>query len=63
GGEEDYGYALKVLEEHPPQCQIVFTPVGGIDMKWLAEKVLEDGVAVRVLPQLHKLLWGNERKR
>ena len=33
----------------------------GTDIEWLAEKVLEDGLDVRVLPQLHKIIWG-ERK-
>jgi organic radical activating enzyme len=32
-------------------------------MKALAEKVLEQGLNVRVLPQLHKFIWGDEDNR
>lgn len=35
------------------------------NLKWLAEKVVKDKrmVGVRVLPQMHVLMWGNERGR
>ncbi len=63
--EEDYRYAKEFLSkhghEHEPECEIIFQPVGGTDIKWLAEKVLEEGLDMRVLPQLHKIIWG-ERK-
>ena len=62
----DYEYANKILIEHKPQCNIIFIPMGGIDLKWLAEKLLDErrlydklGLNVRVLPQLHKLIWRN----
>jgi 7-carboxy-7-deazaguanine synthase len=42
---------------------VIFTPVGGKDLRWLAEKVLEDRLDVRVLPQLHKFIWGDEDDR
>ncbi|MCK4717986.1 MAG: radical SAM protein [Thermoplasmata archaeon] len=58
---EDYEYAIKVLDEHPPPCSIVFTPVGGTKLKWLAEKVVKDLLSVRVLPQLHKIIWGDRK--
>ncbi len=64
----DYDHALKILREHHPDCHIIFTPLEGIELKWLAEKVLEDqslfeelGIKIRVLPQLHKLIWGDAR--
>ncbi len=59
----DYEYAAGVLKEDGPGCNIVMTPVDGRDLKELAEWVLEDGLNVRVLPQLHKIIWGNERAR
>ena len=59
----DYEYAVGVLKEHGPVCNIVMTPVDGRDMKELADWVLEDGLSVRALPQLHKLIWGDERAR
>jgi len=59
--ERDYEYAKKVLKEHKQNCTVIMTPVGGTDLKWIAEKVLEDKLEVRVLPQLHKMIWGNKR--
>ena len=60
---EDYEYARNVVREHTLICEVIFTPVGGKDLKDIAERVLEDGLEVRVLPQLHKFIWGNEENR
>ena len=59
----DYRYAKEVLEKHSPKCEVILTPVGGTDLKPLAEKVLKEGLDVRVLPQLHKFIWGDEDNR
>jgi 7-carboxy-7-deazaguanine synthase len=59
----DYEYAKRVLAEHRPACPVVMQPEGGRDLKPLAGWVLEDRLDVRVLPQLHKLIWGDERGR
>ena len=58
--ETDYEYASSFLEDHKAeiQCDIVLQPAWGTDMKWLTERVLDDKLKVRVLPQLHKLIWG-----
>ena len=61
--EKDYGFAKRVLKKHKPVCNVIFTPVGGLELRWLAERALADRLDVRVLPQLHKLIWGNERAR
>lgn len=62
--ERDYDYAMEILERYLPECEVVFTPVGGVDMKWLAEKLIEDRTTgIRALPQLHKIIWGNERRK
>jgi 7-carboxy-7-deazaguanine synthase len=61
--DADYEFAKKIIAEHEPRCEIVFTPVGGKDMRDLAERVLKDGLQARVLPQLHKLIWGDEDDR
>jgi 7-carboxy-7-deazaguanine synthase len=58
--DEDYDYAKQVIEDHNPVCNIVMTPVNLTELKPLAEKVLEDKLNVRVLPQLHKIIWGNK---
>jgi len=52
-----------MIEKHSPKCEVIFTPVGGKDLKALAEKVLKQGLNVRVLPQLHKIIWGDEDNR
>ena len=59
--KRDYGYAKSIIKKYNPRCNIVLTPVGGVDVKKLATNVLSDGLNVRVLPQLHKLIWGNRR--
>lgn len=32
----------------------------GVEMRWLAERILEDRLPVRLQTQLHKLIWGPE---
>ncbi len=61
--ENDYRYSKEILEKYPTKSEVIFTPVGGTDLKWLAEKVLKEGLDVRVLPQLHKFIWGDEDNR
>ena len=61
--DTDYAYAKEVLDTYSPKCEIIFTPVGGKDLKSLAEKVLKENLNVRVLPQLHKFIWGDEDNR
>lgn len=63
GDDEDFEFALDIIEEHAPKCEIIFTPVGGIDLREVAEKVLKSGLDARVLPQLHKYIWGDEDNR
>lgn len=61
--DADYEFARKVIDEYGPKCEVILTPVGGKDLKGLAEKVLKDDLQGRVLPQLHKLIWGDEDDR
>jgi 7-carboxy-7-deazaguanine synthase len=61
--DADYSYAKEVIGKYCPKCEVIFTPVGGKDLRSLAEKVLKDGLDVRVLPQLHKFIWGDEDDR
>jgi 7-carboxy-7-deazaguanine synthase len=63
GDDADYRYAKEVIAKYPPMCEVILTPVGGKDLKSLAEKVLKEGLDVRVLPQLHKFIWGDEDNR
>jgi len=59
----DYEYAKGVISKHKPVCEIIMQPVGGTELKELAEWVLQDGLRVRVLPQLHRIIWGEEKSR
>ncbi|MGQ9588624.1 MAG: radical SAM protein [Thermoplasmata archaeon] len=61
--DRDYEYAKEVLQKYSPKCEVIFTPVGGKDLRGLAEHVLKDGLDARVLPQLHKFIWGDEDNR
>ncbi len=56
--KKDYDYAKNSIKKYKPGCSIIFMPVGGINVKKLAANVLKDGLNVRVLIQLHKLIWG-----
>ena len=58
---EDMMYAAKILKEHKVDCPVIFTPVGGLTLEPVADFVLKKKLNVRVLPQLHKLIWGDKR--
>ena len=57
----DLEYAVEILKKYSPKCEVIFTPVGGMDIEPLAEEVVERRINARVLPQLHKIIWGNKR--
>lgn len=60
--ETDYEYAKGILRRYRIRANVVFQPVHGTSLKWLTERVLEDRLErVRVLPQLHKIIWGETR--
>ncbi|MFQ6012772.1 MAG: 7-carboxy-7-deazaguanine synthase QueE [Thermoplasmata archaeon] len=58
----DYEYAKAVLQENAPHCAVVLQPEGGQSLLPLAEWALRDGLPVRVLPQLHKLIWPEKER-
>ena len=59
--EEDFKYARKIMDEYDIKREVVFQPVWGTDIKWLVSRVMEEKLNVRVLPQLHKMIWGEKR--
>jgi len=60
--ENDYSYAKNVLSRYDIRTSIIFQPVYGKSPTWLAEKILVDNLnSIRVLPQLHKIVWGEKR--
>ena len=58
---EDMMFAAKMLKDNKIECTVIFTPVGGLDLGPVADFVLKKKLNVRVLPQLHKLIWGDKR--
>lgn len=55
----DYLYAKRVIARYPMPTEVVFQPVWGTLAGRLAEWVLRDRLAVRVMLQEHKVLWGD----
>jgi 7-carboxy-7-deazaguanine synthase len=73
----DYAWARGLIlelerERRLPTREILLSPavaalgspgkVEGVTPTWLAERILEDRLPVRLQVQLHKLLWGADRK-
>jgi 7-carboxy-7-deazaguanine synthase len=58
---DDMMYAAKLLHDNKVECTVIFTPVGGMALEPVADFVLKKKLNVRVLPQLHKLIWGDKR--
>ncbi|HBT97408.1 MAG TPA: radical SAM protein [Desulfobulbaceae bacterium] len=57
---EDYQFARDFLRTHPlpTATPVYFSPVSGrLSLADLAAWMLNDGVAVRLWPQLHRLIW------
>lgn len=60
--DADYEYAMGVIAGHCIKASIIFQPVYGTKADWIAERILRDRMEdVRVLPQLHKIFWGEKR--
>lgn len=63
--QEDYMYAKDILKDINLPLDVILQPAGGEikRLKWIAESVLQERVKVRVLPQLHKMIWPDEKSR
>lgn len=72
--KEDYAWAREIVRSKIIKNteEILFSPAvpalqapgkyPGVSALWLAEKILEDQLPVRLQLQLHKLLWGPDKK-
>jgi len=58
--KNDLRYAENIIKEYDIKANIIFTPVGGMDLEPVARFVLSKHINARVLPQLHKLIWGDK---
>jgi len=56
---DDLKYAENIIKKYDIKSTIIFTPVGGMDLEPIARFVLTKRLNARVLPQLHKLIWGD----
>lgn len=75
---EDYFWAKELLQTEPKlsallPSQILFSPVispstdekeadRSLSWQWLADQILADGLQVRLQIQLHKLIWGPNKR-
>jgi len=57
----DYEYARNVVLKNNFSAKVIFQPVYGSSLKNLADLTLKDNLDVRVIPQIHKLIWGDIR--
>ncbi len=60
--ESDYRWAKQILQQHhlDEKCAVLFSPAHGkLNATQLAEWILRDRLPVRMLLQLHRLLWNN----
>jgi 7-carboxy-7-deazaguanine synthase len=60
----DYDFAREVIERHALAGRpLLFSPVWGeLDLRTLAEWMLQDRVPARLQTQLHKHIWGAEAR-
>ncbi len=58
---DDLTYAEGILKSYEVKSNVIFTPVGGMELEPVARFVLSRMINARVLPQLHKLIWGERR--
>ena len=62
----DYEWSRERLREHAldRRCDVLFSPsYGQVELRALAEWILEDRLPVRLQTQLHKHIWGEEKGR
>ncbi len=64
-GTEDYAWARDWCRARDVlgRLDVLFSPGwGALDPAWLAERILQDRLPVRLQLQLHKVIWGPERR-
>ncbi|MEM0156398.1 MAG: radical SAM protein [Thermoplasmataceae archaeon] len=59
--EADYEFSREFVGGLDEEKNVVFQPAWGSDARMLAEAVIRDGLNVRVMPQFHKMVWGDRR--
>ncbi len=62
----DFEWAKEMIEKHNLNCKanVLLSPVSEeLNPKDLTEWILQEGLDVRLQLQLHKIIWGEERRR
>ena len=59
--KNDLEYSIRFLQDNSLNVEALFQPAWGTSLQWIAEEVLGRGINARVLPQLHKIIWGERR--
>jgi len=67
GGREDFDCAKRILSAYPDIGQLDNPPLfsaayGRLPLAMLAEWILEDRLTVRLQVQLHKMIWGEDKR-
>ena len=60
----DYDFSKEFVEKHrlSDRFTVLFSPaLPQDDLAWLPEKIVQDGLNVRIQLQLHKSIWGDKR--
>jgi len=60
--KQDYNYAKNIVIEYKPFCDVFFQPVWGEKPSKLAEWIITDRLNVKLSLQLHKIIWGLNRR-
>ncbi|NSW89016.1 radical SAM protein [bacterium] len=58
---KDYEYAKNIVLKNFFKAQVIFQPVYGSNLESLVNMVLKDNLNIRVVPQIHKIIWGDIR--
>ena len=70
----DYEWSRDLVRQHElyAKCGVLFSPVlhnaaspkptSDLEPRWLAEAILRDRLPVRMQYQMHKLIWGSEKR-
>ncbi|BAB59441.1 hypothetical protein [Thermoplasma volcanium GSS1] len=58
---EDLDFAINFIRGHRKNLNYVLQPAWGSDIRMIADAIVETDLNVRVLPQLHKIMYGEMR--
>jgi 7-carboxy-7-deazaguanine synthase len=58
--KKDLKYAQNIIKKHNliARVNVILTPVGGIDCRWIIDEILKAKLDVRIGLQVHKIVFG-----